>query len=61
MLLTTAFVNEDGTVVAVVMNPTPRGGRYDLVVGSAAVEVSSPPHSIQTVVLSAGESRRGNG
>src|SRR6059036_1412988 len=28
MLFTTAFVNEDGTVVVVVMNPTPRGGQY---------------------------------
>jgi glucosylceramidase len=51
MLLTTAFVNEDGAVAVVVMNPTPRGGPYSLVVGSASVEISSPPHSIQTVVF----------
>ena len=51
MLLTTAFVNEDGTVAVVVMNPTPRGGPYSLVVGSSSVEISSPPHSIQTVVF----------
>ena len=53
MLLTTAFVNEDGTLAVVVMNPTPRGGQYSLVVGAASVEISSPPHSIQTVVFKA--------
>jgi glucosylceramidase len=51
MLLTTAFVNEDGTVAVVVMNPTSNGGQFFLTVGSSAVEVSSPPHSIQTVVF----------
>jgi glucosylceramidase len=50
-LLTTAFVNEDGTVAVVVMNPTPRGGQYHVTVGSSSVEVRSPPHSIQTVVF----------
>jgi glucosylceramidase len=53
MVLTTAFVNADGTVAVVVMNPTPRGGQYSLVVGSSSVEVRSPPHSIQTVVFKA--------
>jgi glucosylceramidase len=51
MLLTTAFINEDGTVAVVVMNPTSQGGRYHLTVGGSAVEVRSPPHSIQTVVF----------
>jgi len=51
MLLTTAFLNEDGTVVVVVMNPTPREGQYHLTVGSSSVEVSAPPHSIQTVIF----------
>jgi glucosylceramidase len=53
MLLTTAFVNADGTVAVVVMNPTPRGGAYSLVVGSASAEINSRPHSIQTVVFRA--------
>ena len=53
MLLTTAFVNEDGTVAVVVMNPTPKGGQYFLTVGSASVEITSRPHSIQTVVFKA--------
>ena len=51
MLLATAFVNEDGKAVVVVMNPTPRGGQYHLTVGSSSVEISSLPHSIQTVVF----------
>ena len=51
MLLTTAFVNDDGSVAVVVMNPTSSGGQYHLVVGSASLQVNSPPHSIQTVVF----------
>jgi glucosylceramidase len=51
MLLTTAFLNEDGTVAVVVMNPTSHAGQYHLTVGSSSVEVSSPPHSIQTVIF----------
>ncbi len=53
MLLTTAFVNADGSVAVVVMNPTPRGGQYAVVVGAASVEIGSRPHSIQTVVFNA--------
>ena len=51
MLLTTAFRNEDGTVAVVVMNPTDRGGPFHLTVGSAALEINTLPHSIQTVVF----------
>jgi len=51
MLLATGFVNEDGTVAVVVMNPTDQAGRYHLTVGVSSVEVGSPPHSIQTVVF----------
>jgi glucosylceramidase len=50
-LLTTAFRNEDGTVAVVVMNPGASPVQYSLVVGSSSVEVSSRPHSIQTVVF----------
>jgi len=53
MLLTTAFVNPDGTVVVVVMNPTSKGGDYNLTVGSVFVQINSRPHSIQTVVFKA--------
>jgi len=51
LLLTTAFLNDDGTVAVVVMNPTSRDERYHLTVGGSAVEVRSRPHSIQTVVF----------
>jgi len=51
MLLTTAFVNADGTVVVVVMNPTSKSGDYNLAVGSASVQINARPHSIQTVVF----------
>jgi len=53
MLLTTGFVNEDGTVAVVVMNPTAKAGQYNLVVGASSMEISSRPHSIQTVVFKA--------
>jgi len=53
MLLTTAFVNDDGTVAVVVMNPAATAGQYNLVVGSSAMEIRSRPHSIQTVVFKA--------
>jgi len=53
MLLTTAFLNEDGTVAVVVMNPTATAGQYFLVVGSSSVEINTRPHSIQTVVFKA--------
>ena len=55
MLLTTAFVNEDGAVAVVVMNQTAHGGQYSLVVGSSSVEIGSRPHSIQTVVFTVRE------
>jgi len=51
MLLTTAFVNRDGKVVVVVMNPTAKGGPYNLTVGAVSVEINARPHSIQTVVF----------
>ena len=50
-LLTTAFVNPDGTVAVVVMNPTANAAPYNLVVGAASMEITARPHSIQTVVF----------
>lgn len=49
--LTTAFVNPDGKVVVVVMNPTATAGDYYLAVGGASVQISARAHSIQTVVF----------
>jgi glucosylceramidase len=51
MLLATGFVNEDGTVVVVVMNPTDQYGDYHLTVGSSSIAIGTLPHSIQTVVF----------
>src|SRR2546428_7103528 len=51
MLLVTAFVNPDRSVVVVVMNPTSQPGQYNLVLGSTSVPINSRPHSIQTVVF----------
>jgi glucosylceramidase len=51
MLLTTGFLNPDGTVAVVVMNPTPHPTTYHVMVGDAEIAVASRPHSIQTVVF----------
>ena len=50
-LLSTAFVNPDGTVAVVVMNKTDQKIAYHLWVDGNAAEVSSLPHSIQTLVF----------
>ncbi len=50
-LLTTAFINEDGKVVVIVMNQSNKKISYNLCIGSNAAEVSSLPHSIQTLLF----------
>jgi glucosylceramidase len=50
-LLATAFVNPDRTVSTVVMNKTDQKIPYFLWVDGNAAEVSSLPHSIQTLVF----------
>src|SRR5215216_6295216 len=50
-LLSTAFVNTDGSVAAVVMNGGDKEVSYILWVGGQAAEVTSLPHSIQTLVF----------
>ena len=50
-LLSTAFVNPDRTVSVVVMNRGEEKVPYFLWVDGNAAEVSSPPHSIQTLVF----------
>jgi glucosylceramidase len=50
-LLSTAFVNPDGKVSVVVMNRGDQKVPYVLWVGGHAAEVSSLPHSIQTLVF----------
>ena len=50
-LLTTAFVNTDGSTVVIVMNQSDEKISYRLWLEGKAAEVASPPHSIQTLVM----------
>jgi glucosylceramidase len=50
-ILTTAFQNTNGSIVVVVMNPSNDTIPYHMSIGNKAVEVSSLPHSIQTLVV----------
>ena len=50
-LLSTAFVNPDGRVIVIVMNPTEKDASYWLWLSGNAAEVHSLPHSIQTIVV----------
>src|ERR1700730_8239322 len=50
-LLSTAFLNPDGTVAVVVMNPSDKPASYWLWTGGNAAAVNSLPHSIQTLVF----------
>jgi glucosylceramidase len=50
-LLSTAFINPDGKVATVVMNGSDAAVTYLLCIDGYAVELSSPAHSIQTLVV----------
>ncbi len=50
-LLTTGFINEDGSIAIVVLNQGNRKLTYNLCFGLNKVEVTSLPHSIQTLVI----------
>ncbi len=50
-LLTTAFINTDGTVAVVVMNQSDKKVSYNLWINGQAAAASSPPHSIETLVF----------
>jgi len=50
-LLSAAFVNTDGRIAVVVMNPTDKPVTYYVWLAGSAAEVSSLPHSIQTLVF----------
>ena len=50
-LLSTAFLNADGKIAVVVMNPTDKQTTYYLWLAGNAAEVTSLPHSIQTLVF----------
>jgi len=49
-LLTTAFVNTDGTLAIVVMNPGDAAVDYNLFVGTREAKASIPAHAIQTLL-----------
>ncbi|MFH0841551.1 MAG: glycoside hydrolase family 30 protein [Bacteroidota bacterium] len=51
ILLTTGFINEDGSVAIVVMNPSERNITCNICFGLQTVQVSILPHSIQTLVV----------
>ena len=50
-LLSSAFLNPDGKVAVIVMNPSEKAASYWLWVSGNAVTVNSLPHSIQTLVF----------
>lgn len=49
-LLCTSFMNVDGKIATVVMNQISEEISFKLFIGSMAVEVTIPPHAIQTLV-----------
>ncbi len=50
-LLTTAFLNTDGSIAVVVMNPSDQPQPFNLWIHGEAAPVTSPEHSILTVLL----------
>ena len=50
-LLTTAFMNTDGKLAVIVMNPTNEKFSYRMYIGNKAVVETSLPHSIATLVF----------
>ena len=50
-LITTAFINEDGSIVIVVMNQSDNEISYSLTMNLKTAEIHAPAHSIQTIVL----------
>ncbi len=50
-LLTTAFLNQDGTIAVIVMNCSDTEQPFYLSLGGKAAQTSSPPHSIITLVI----------
>jgi glucosylceramidase len=50
-LLTTAFKNQDGKLSVVIMNPSGQKFPYRMYIGKKAVEATSLPHSMSTLVV----------
>jgi len=51
-LLTTAFLNTDGTIAVVILNLSSQAQPFNLWLGGKATRTSSPAHSIITLVIS---------
>lgn len=49
-LMATTFMNEDASLVTVVMNKTDQAITYNLIVNNSEIAVESLPHSMQTIV-----------
>ncbi|MDX2418932.1 MAG: glycoside hydrolase family 30 protein [Xanthomonadales bacterium] len=49
-ILTTSFINQDGTIATVVMNQSDMEIKYNFLVGSAEAKLVIPAHSMQTLV-----------
>ncbi|MCJ8211067.1 glycosyl hydrolase [Mucilaginibacter sp. RS28] len=50
-LLTTAYLNPDGKIAVIVMNPTDSEIKYNLVFANKGTAVTSLPHSIETLLV----------
>ena len=50
-ILTTGFKNEDGSIVIVVMNISDQNINYSLTMDAKTAQLSTLPHSVQTIVL----------
>ncbi len=50
-LLSTSFINEDGTMVTVVMNQSDLAITYKVYIESKTAEVEIPPHAMQTLII----------
>ena len=49
-LLSTSFLNTDGTIATIVMNQTDKEINYNLIIASQKTQVKIPAHAIQTLV-----------
>jgi glucosylceramidase len=50
-LLSTSFINTDGSIAIVVMNQSDKSIDYQLSIGLNTVSLSTHPHAIQTIIL----------
>lgn len=51
-LLSTAFINEDGSIAIVTMNQSDKALQYSITIAEKKAEVHLPAHGIQTILLS---------